>query len=85
MSEFQDDGTLDIGLSMGKAYGVMSECLQEMGGYEFQLTERPYYEEHIFTPAWFTGKGELAGFKLWLPIGQVTAPHASPLLDDDNC
>ena len=71
MNEFNDDDTIDIGSSMEKAYGVMSECLIDMGGYEFELQKRPYYEEHIFTHEWFTGAGELAGFKLWLPIRKI--------------
>lgn len=71
MNEFNDDGTIDIGSSMQKAYGVMSECLRNMGGYEFELKERPYFEEHIFSNEWFNGKGDLAGFKLWLPIRKI--------------
>jgi hypothetical protein len=68
MNEFNDDGTIDIGSSMQKSFGVMSECLKSMGGYEFELKERAYWEEHIFTNEWFSGAGELAGFKLWLPV-----------------
>ncbi|MNC60227.1 hypothetical protein D3C75_1100900 [compost metagenome] len=72
LNEFQVDGTIDIGSSMQRSFGVMSQCLQEMGGYEFDLAERPYYEEHIFTNEWFSGDGELAGFKLWLPIRKIS-------------
>ncbi|MNM12317.1 Regulatory protein SoxS [compost metagenome] len=72
LNEFQADGTIDIGSSMQRSFGVMSQCLQEMGGYEFDLAERPYYEEHIFTNEWFNGDGELAGFKLWLPIRKIS-------------
>lgn len=68
MNELNDDGTIDVGSSMMRAYGVMSECLREMGGWEFALDERPFFEEHIFSDDWFAGDGELAGFKLWLPI-----------------
>lgn len=71
LNEYNDDGTIDIGSSMQKAYGVMSECLKEMGNYEFDLKERQYFEEHIFTNEWFAGKSDLAGFKLWLPIRKV--------------
>lgn len=71
MNEFNDDGIIDIGTSMQKAYGVMAECLKDMGDYEFELKERPYFEEHIFSNEWFNGKGDLAGFKLWLPIRKI--------------
>jgi AraC-like DNA-binding protein len=71
MNEYNEDGTIDIGLSMQNSFGVMSECLKDMGGYEFELNERPYFEEHIFTNEWFGGNGDLAGFKLWLPIVKV--------------
>ena len=72
LNEYNDRGEVDIGTSMQTAYGVMAERLQGMGGYAFALGERPYFEEHIFHPGWFTGElpgdGALAGFKLWLPI-----------------
>lgn len=71
MTEFNDDKTVDIGASMQKAYGVMAECLRDMGGYEFDLKERTFYEEHIFSDEWFKGEGDLAGFKLWLPIKKI--------------
>jgi AraC family transcriptional regulator len=71
LNEFADDGTLDIGSSMQKSFGVMVKYLQDMGGYEFDLTARPYFEEHIFTHEWFSGAGELAGFQLWLPIRPI--------------
>lgn len=45
--------------------------LFENEGNEKKLKERPYFEEHIFTDEWFRGYGELAGFKLWLPIRKV--------------
>ena len=35
----------------------MFECLNEMGGYKFELKERAYFEEHIFTDEWFAGVG----------------------------
>jgi hypothetical protein len=71
LNEYNEDGTIDIGSSMQKSYSVMSDCLKEMGGYEFELNSRCYYEEHVFTNEWFGGKGELAGFKLWLPIRKI--------------
>lgn len=71
LNEFNNDGTIDIGSSMQKSAGVMFECLKEMGGYDFELNSRPYFEEHIFTNEWFEGNGELAGFKLWLPIKKI--------------
>lgn len=67
-NEVRDDGTIDIGASMQNSYSVMAECLRDMGGYEFELADRPYYEEHIFSREWFDHGGEPAGFRLWLPI-----------------
>ena len=68
LNEFHDNGTVDIGTSMQKSAQVMMECLREMGGYELDLQQRPYYEEHVFPNEWFRGEGDLAGFRLWLPI-----------------
>ncbi len=72
LNEFRDDGTIDIGGSMMKAYGVMSEFLKETSAYEFDMGARPYYEEHVFTKEWFETGGEMAGFKLWLPIKKLS-------------
>ena len=71
LNQFAEDGTIDIGLSMETSFGFMSDSLKEMGGYEFDLQNRPYFEEHIFTAEWFKGNGESAGFKLWLPIRKI--------------
>lgn len=75
LNEYNEVGNIDIGTSMQTAYGVMKECLEKMGGYEFELQERLYYEEHIFHLEWFfnqlVGDDGLAGFKLWLPIKKV--------------
>ena len=71
LCETHSDGSIDIGASMMTAYRVMSECLSAFGGYAFDLPSRPYYEEHLFPPSWFsTGQG-LSGFRLWLPIVQT--------------
>ena len=71
LNEFNSDGSIDIGESMQKSGSVMFECLKEIGGYELQLPERPYYEEHLFTRDWDLRDGALAGFKLWLPIRKI--------------
>ncbi|HWS30134.1 MAG TPA: hypothetical protein VN512_08510 [Clostridia bacterium] len=47
LDEYNDAGNIDIGSSMQTAYGVMRECLEELGGYAFDLQAQPYYEEHI--------------------------------------
>ena len=48
LNEFDKDGSLDIGSSMQTSFKIMSDCLKEMGGYEFDLQERRYLEEQIF-------------------------------------
>lgn len=68
LNEFNDDGSIDIGTSMEKAYFIMAECLKDIGGYEFELEDRLYFEEHVFPQDWFTGGNGLNGFKLWLPV-----------------
>lgn len=86
-NEFNDNGTVDIGTSMETAFGVMSECLKDMGGYEFDfnygdpLKERRHREEHVWSNEWWenpdwqnpdSGGAGLVGFKLWLPIKKVS-------------
>jgi AraC family transcriptional regulator len=71
LNEFAHDGSVDIGASMEKSFGAMSEWLKDRGGYDFDFSERSYFEEHIFSNEWFNGSGELAGFKLWLPIKKI--------------
>lgn len=76
LNEFHDNGIIDIGSSMQTAFGVMSECLKDMGGYEFDLQERRHREELIFSNEWWKntsiGDAGLTGFKLWLPIKKVS-------------
>lgn len=76
LNEYNENGTIDIGSSMQTAYKVMSECLENMGGYEFDLQERCYHEEQVFSAEWWEdssiGDDGLAGFKLWLPIKKVS-------------
>lgn len=68
LNEFHEDGTIDIGLSMQKSSKEIYDCLLEMNTYELDMENRPFIEEQIFQPAWFTtGKGS-SEFKLWLPI-----------------
>lgn len=75
LNEFHDDGNIDIGSSMQTAFRVMSECLKDMSGYEFDLQERRHREEQIFSDEWWKnpaiGDAGLVGFKLWLPIKKV--------------
>lgn len=76
LNEFQDNGTIDIGSSMQTAFGVMSECLKDMGSYDFDFNERKHREEQIFSQEWWEnpaiGDTGLIGFKLWLPIKKIT-------------
>ena len=38
LNEFNEDGTLDIGLSMKKSSQTIYECMLDMGGYDVDLT-----------------------------------------------
>ncbi len=75
LNEFHENGNIDIGSSMQTAYFIMSECLKDLPGYEFDLYDRRHREEQIFTKEWWRnpeiGDAGLAGFKLWLPIKKV--------------
>jgi len=78
LNEFNNDEAIDLGSSMQTAFGIMSECLSDMGGYEFDfnygdpLKERRHREEHIWSKEWWENpaicEAGLMGFKLWLPI-----------------
>jgi len=68
--QFNDDGTVDIGTSMEKSSGFMFERMKE-GGYEMDMNNRCYYEEHIFPKEWFDGADVNAEMRLWLPIKKV--------------
>ena len=71
LDQFAPDGSLDMGASMEHSFGAMARFLEELGGYAFDFARGPYYEEHIFSNAWFEGQGELDGFKLWLPVRRI--------------
>jgi len=72
LNEFDSNGNIDIGSFMQTAFGIISECLNDMKDYEFDLENRRYREEHIFTAKWWEDPkikdAGLQGFKLWLPI-----------------
>lgn len=74
LNEFNEDESIDIGSSMQTSFEVMSECLKEMGEYEFDLQERRHLEEQLFSnECWKNpiGNADLIGFKLWLPIRKI--------------
>ena len=53
LNEFNDDGTIDIGLSMKKSSQTIYECMLDMGIYDLDFDGRTYLEEHIFKYKWF--------------------------------
>ena len=69
--EFNDDGTIDVGTCMEKAYGVMAKYLNDIENYRFELDKRLHFEEHIFSDDWVDGYAEVSKFKLWLPIRRI--------------
>ncbi|WIV12922.1 hypothetical protein [Proteiniborus sp. MB09-C3] len=48
LNEFGVDGTVDIGLSMQKSSQEIFACLNEMQGYELDMSKRRFIEEQIF-------------------------------------
>ncbi|MDR0475934.1 MAG: hypothetical protein LBH43_19990 [Treponema sp.] len=69
--QFNSNGTIDIGTSMQKSSQFMYEYMKECGGYDMDLNNRCFYEEHIFPKEWFDGADVSAEFKLWLPIKRI--------------
>ncbi len=71
LNEFNEDGSLDIGLSMKKSSQTIYECMLDMGGYDVDFDGRTYLEEHLFSKEWFLADNPSkvpVEFKFWLPI-----------------
>lgn len=74
LNEFNEDGTINIGLSMKKASQTIYEYMLEMGGYELDFDGRTFLEEHIFSKEWFIADEPekiQAEYKFWLPIKKI--------------
>lgn len=71
LNEFNDNGTIDIGLSMKKSSQTIYECMLNMEDYDIDFNERTYLEEHIFQKEWFLADNPeefQAEYRFWLPI-----------------
>lgn len=71
LNEYQEDGRIDIGLSMKNASQIIYESMLNMGGYELDFDGRTYLEEHVFQKEWFTARQPEqfpAEYRFWLPV-----------------
>lgn len=71
LNEFNDNGAIDIGLSMKKSSQTIYECMLDMEDYDIDFNERSYLEEHIFQKEWFLADNPeefQAEYRFWLPI-----------------
>lgn len=71
LNEYDENGDIDIGLSMTIASKIVYEYMLEIGGYELDFDERTFMEEHLFSKEWFitdTPEAVRTEFKFWLPI-----------------
>lgn len=70
-NEFDEAGNIDIGASMQKSSRIIYDCMVEIGGYELDMPQRCFYEEHVFASQWFDGEDVAPEMKVWLPIRRV--------------
>ena len=68
LNQFDNDGNLDMALSMMKASDAFMEFVQNTDGYEFDMKKGVFYEEHIFSEDWFQKGGLPTAFKMWVPV-----------------
>lgn len=70
LNQYDENGSMDIALSMVKASEAFVEFIKNTAGYEFDCSAGIFYEEHIFSEKWFQNGGVPDGFRMWVPIIQ---------------
>ncbi len=68
LNQYDENGSMDIALSMMKASEAFVKFIKNTGGYEFDCSMGIFYEEHIFSEKWFQNGGVPDGFRMWVPI-----------------
>lgn len=68
LNQYDENGSMDIALSMMKASEAFVEFIKNTAGYEFDCPAGIFYEEHIFSERWFQKGGVPDGFRMWVPI-----------------
>lgn len=68
LNQYDEDGRLDIALSLMKASEAFVEFIRRTPGYAFDCGAGIFYEEHIFSERWFQTGGAPDAFRMWVPI-----------------
>lgn len=68
LNQFDENGDLDIALSLMKASEAFVDFIKNTDGYQFDCPSGVFYEEHIFSERWFQNGGVPDGFRMWVPI-----------------
>lgn len=68
LNQHDENGKLDMALSMIKASEAFTEFMAQSKGYAFDMGKGIFYEEHIFSEEWFRTGGVPDGFRMWVPI-----------------
>jgi len=68
LNQYDENGDLDMAISLMKASESFIEFMNKTDKYEFDCGKGIFYEEHIFSESWFKQGGAPEGFKMWVPI-----------------
>ncbi len=68
LNQYDENGDLDMALSMMKASESFVEFMSKTDRYEFDCGKGIFLEEHIFSERWFERGGVSDGLKMWVPI-----------------
>ncbi|MDE6739723.1 MAG: AraC family transcriptional regulator [Lachnospiraceae bacterium] len=68
LNQFDENGNLDIALSLMQASEAFVEFIKNTAGYEFDCPAGIFYEEHVLSERWFQNGGIPNGFRMWVPI-----------------
>ena len=68
LNQYDENGDLDMALSMMRASESFVEFMNKTDQYEFDCGKGIFFEEHIFSERWFEQGGVPDGFKMWVPI-----------------
>lgn len=68
LNQYDENGNMDIALSMMKASDAFVDFVNQTEGYAFDMGKGIFYEEHIFSEDWFQNGGCPTGFRMWVPV-----------------
>lgn len=79
LNQYDENGKLDVALSLMKASEAFVEFMKQTPGYTFDCGAGVFYEEHVFSEQWFQNGGAADGLRMWVPIARARDAMRTPV------